>query len=563
MNSAEKARQDIRTKRAAVREHLGRRSYFQWVRLALAVSIVALVYFYRLDRPTLWGDEADTGILARNTLHTGYPVAYDGRNVTVYQNGTQLNRNLVCRRIPWGQYYLGALSMAIFGHGTGGLRIGFALAGLLSLFPIYGLLKNRVRHPLVITVLALTAPQVVLFQRNARYYPILVLLYALLVWHLDFDFQSCKVRRTVATLILIAFFHTHPLAAGTSCLSLLLFCLCFRREAFAGYACAALIGFLSWLAWYELLGAPLARSRVAIFAVPATFSSWFGLCAKGTWAALADLDRIDCLPLLLWLAVLGGLVWRGRKAVAAAVREPLVALVFGNLLIQALASTAVVGVELGRYSLLRYMPHLLVFALISGFVALDSLPRWGYFPALLGLFAAAGNFLTLSYWTAPSSNKVPVSWVAPVYAEIFQPRPCAWDAVLAKLRREARHYSFRERDKTIVAEPDWVADPMIFYLGDRYRVTPPIRPPGEACREALYRVLGAAACRRLFALPEWIVDMREVVKTLPKVYVLSDVIPSNQTRPDDGNRPELTMHCFPQTTPVRNVRLFRLQPGGR
>jgi hypothetical protein len=63
----------------------------------------------------------------------------------------------------------------------------------------------------------------------------------------------------------------------------------------------------------------------------------------------------------------------------------------------------------------------------------------------------------------------------------------------------------------------------------------------------------------LFKVPEWIVDMREVVKRVPNFYVLDTKIPAYQTRPDDGNRPELTMHCFPQGSVVRNVRLFRLE----
>ncbi len=71
--------------------------------------------------------------------------------------------------------------------------------------------------------------------------------------------------------------------------------------------------------------------------------------------------------------------------------------------------------------------------------------------------------------------------------------------------------------------------------------------------------LREAACRRLFTRPEWIVDMREVVKSVPNCYVLNTVIPSHQDRPDDGNRPELTMHCFAQPSVVRNVRLFRLE----
>src|SRR5580658_2099845 len=141
----------------------------RWIRPALAVLVVAVVYFHRLDRPPLWEDEAYTGVQARNLLHHGYPTAYDGRNVLLYENGAQLNRDLVPEEAPWAQYYLGALSLAVFGDNAAGLRVLFALAGLLAFFPLYAVLKSRVKYPDLIAAVALLAPQIVLFQRNARY----------------------------------------------------------------------------------------------------------------------------------------------------------------------------------------------------------------------------------------------------------------------------------------------------------------------------------------------------------------------------------------------------------
>src|SRR5208283_5038560 len=98
----------------------GRRvaGYGQWWRLAFALLIIALAYFYRLDKPLLWEDEAETGIAARSILHHGYPIAYDGRNVSLFENGVGLNGNLVYKKIPWSQFYVGALSLLIFGNTT-------------------------------------------------------------------------------------------------------------------------------------------------------------------------------------------------------------------------------------------------------------------------------------------------------------------------------------------------------------------------------------------------------------------------------------------------------------
>ena len=126
----------------------------QWLKISAAVAVLAVVYFSRLDRPLLWCDEADTGVFARNVLQSGYPTAYDGRNVRLYEEGSQVSRALVCKKVPWVQFYLGAASLAAFGPilgDTEGLRVLFALLGVLSFFPICAVLKPRVQCPEFVT----------------------------------------------------------------------------------------------------------------------------------------------------------------------------------------------------------------------------------------------------------------------------------------------------------------------------------------------------------------------------------------------------------------------------
>ncbi len=72
------------------------------------------------------------------------------------------------------------------------------------------------KYPEFVTALALVAPQTLLFQRNARYYSSLILLDALLIWHVYWPFKSTKLRYALAIVIVILFFHSHPLAAACS-----------------------------------------------------------------------------------------------------------------------------------------------------------------------------------------------------------------------------------------------------------------------------------------------------------------------------------------------------------
>jgi hypothetical protein len=554
--------------------------YRQWLRPALAVFIVALVYFYRLDQPPLWGDEADTGIEARNILRCGYPTAWDGRNVSFFKDGSQLDKNLACNKIPWIQYYFGALSLLIFGNNTLGLRVLFAFCGVLSFFPIYAILKSRLRYPAGLTVLTLLSPQVVLLQRNARYYPLLILIYAVLVWHVLANFKSARNHFMSAALIFVLFFHIHSFAALCSALSLIVFCLLFRREALASYFFAGGIGFASWLAWHQLLGPPLAEIPLAISLITTSFGLWGkGFCA-GLLITIIAMDVAGCLPILLWTALLAFLLTRGRGALRNLFRERLYAFVFLNILIQAAVDVALFGSDPDGYSHLRYLPHLLVFGLIGLFMILNAVIASKSLYLFISLFVVAFNFLTLSFWAKPfsshaavswlfpagfwshsprnNSGRVPVSWLFPVYAEILRPRENAWDQVISRLESEAKDTP--GHNSVLVSFPAWTQQVAIFYLGDYFLIQPILEKPTPECMQALRKIMGEPAWQNLSAPPEWVLDVRDVAPPVPPGFGLAAVFPSYQTkRPDDGSRPELNCHDFTQAFAVSNVTLFHLQ----
>lgn len=450
------------------------------------------------------------------------------------------------------------MSLAVFGNDAAGLRVLFVFAGILAFFPIYAVLKSRLKCPEIIAVLILNAPQIVLFQRNARYYSLLILLYAVLVWHLSNSYKSTKIHFTIAALLFILFFHTHPFAALCSAISLVLFCLVFRRKVLLSYLLATGIGFLSWLVWYELLGPPLATEPVLLSAITSHFSLWCKVFGTSLWATIVDFDVVGCFPALLWLVLLVLLFLQRRKAGLHFFREPLLSFIFLNILIQALATAALFGCETrDQYAILRYMPHLLVFALACLFMVLDAVITVKSLYLFVCVCAVACNFAAFSFWTRPFSRNVPVSWFPPVYSEIFRPQENAWDIVVARMRSESQ--GSRDRDSVVVCWPPWIQEVLIFHLGDDYLIQPCLDEPAEECEQSLRKVMGEVAYLRLCSRPEWILDFFDVPKAVPAGYDTVAVIPSHQVRPDDGNRPELTRHAFPQPAVVRNVKLFHLR----
>ena len=406
-------------------------NHFSRLRPLVVVGLIAAVYLFRIDRPPLWCDEAETGIEARSILRCGLPVAYDGRNLSLYESGIQVNKNFVYKEVPWVQYGLGALSIAIFGDNAAGLRILFALVGVAAFFPIYAVLKKRVAHPDIVAAMALLAPQIVLFQRNARYFSILILIYSLLVWHLSSDVKNSKGRYAIAVLIFLFFFHTHPFVALCSSVSLLLYCLLFSRKSLLMYAISSIAGFVSWFVWHELLGPSLSDMGL-LGSILSLIRDNFGFYIQYVWQSflllLVDMDAANCLPLLFWALISGSLIYRAiyraRKAVANRISDPLPIFVFLNIVVQMVATSAILGhVQEYGYtnthlplSYLRFMPHLLVFAMLSGFIILESIIPDKRLCLLSCAIVIVFNPFTLSYWASPFARSVPVSWAAPVYA---------------------------------------------------------------------------------------------------------------------------------------------------
>ncbi len=532
----------------------------RWLRLFLILAAITTVYCYRLGQPLLWADEADTGIFARNVLRSGYPTAYDGRNISVADDGAQLSRGFLSKKIPWVQYYVGAASLALAGNDTAGLRLGFALLGVLTFFPLQAALRRVVPHPDLLAALALLAPQVVLFQRSARYYPILILLYAVLVWHLSAEFRSQRWRWLIAAGVMVLLFHTHPFAAGCTVIALGLYCAAGRREALGGYLLASAVGFASWAVWYGLLGPSLASSDFAFTLIPRHFGFWCEGLFLGTVSTVIDLDAVDCLPLLLWAAALGLLAWRDRPALRRLLREPLVAFVLLNVAIQAVATGALFGPEtLERFSILRYLPHLALFSTVAGLVVLSAALRAHGAALVAGAAVLVCNILTFSYWVRPLPRTVPLSWAEPTYAEILRPPPNPWDSLIARMRSDA--LAPGGRDHALVVWPPWTEEIMNFYLGDVAFVRhSSLNPAAITINQEIYGFVGEAAYRRMAAPPEWLVEVLPLMRTAPAGYALEATFSFVRPHPDNSTRPELVRHPFGGGAPLGAIRLFRRQP---
>ena len=74
-----------------------------WANSAVAglLLLAALLIFPNLDDRRLWDDEAETALLARNTLRFGVPIAWDGVNLISQECGTDYDSNYLWRQTVW------------------------------------------------------------------------------------------------------------------------------------------------------------------------------------------------------------------------------------------------------------------------------------------------------------------------------------------------------------------------------------------------------------------------------------------------------------------------------
>src|SRR5688572_23156108 len=141
-----------------------------WPVLLAAAAVLLLTGLSRRD---LWSDEAHTAIFARAILREGLPVGFDGLNSASTEVGADLDAKGLLRWSPWLQYYVAALSFAVFGEGTAAARLPFALVGLLCV-PLTWWWTRRLfeRDDLARLAAALLAFHVpfLLHARQARWY---------------------------------------------------------------------------------------------------------------------------------------------------------------------------------------------------------------------------------------------------------------------------------------------------------------------------------------------------------------------------------------------------------
>jgi 4-amino-4-deoxy-L-arabinose transferase-like glycosyltransferase len=189
---------------------------------ASLVAIAALLVLPGLGATNLWEDEAGTAVVARNVLHTGLPMASDGRNLVSYFEDYRDIRDGLYIWQPWLQMYLAAGSMAVFGTTAFAARLPFALAFVALVGLSYTLFRRwsgERQLALIASVLILGSVPLLLHARQVRYY-LLAPLFSLLVVHAYLQLLRDPSGRRVPALVCWATLLFNAFYPGAAILAL-------------------------------------------------------------------------------------------------------------------------------------------------------------------------------------------------------------------------------------------------------------------------------------------------------------------------------------------------------
>lgn len=451
--------------------------------LLLAAAALAVSLFRQLGHPLLWQDEAETAMYATRILEHGYPVVHGPRNV-VYEFGPDIALGVkegvdAYIGTTWGHFYF-AVPGVRWAAGaedphvrTRRVRLPFAAAGALglavfALAPLPLLAGNRRRQcafAACFLLLASLSISLVLHLREARYYPLSVLLAgSILALHLRYAFFATLGARGYGlglTALLVLLFWTFY--SGYFAFAALLAVHALLRARRPGPERArALAALLPLLASAALVSPLLVFFET--FRVASEFASHLGASPGGYAENLATLGRHFLRHELLGPALLGraAVVWSGaalrRRGARPGARESRrVASFLGSFALGYAALLCLNPLFYERYFVVLSPVVTLVF-LLDAFTLLDEAPRLAA-PARRGRVRAAVRAGLLGL--AGAALAVRALELEGRVAELRVPYRGPLDFAIAWIRE---HYA---RPEELVIATNYSAHSYMYYLGSR------------------------------------------------------------------------------------------------
>lgn len=317
------------------------------------LALGAVLLLFRLGRPALWQDEAETALRAVSIQQTGLPrMVVEGALVTTQPTLSKFEGTASGVWIwnTWLPAYMTSLSFVVLGKTPFAARLPFALSALLSLWLFLRLFQDDAGPPWAAEsglLLLVLSPAFLLFARQSRYYALTALgaVLTFLAWRRILSGAKGGVAALVFSLLFLlhssfAFFAIAALALaadaalrGRECLGRRFWSAALATTALAlpvfwyfrvwerpgnhVYAPAEAFEFLkTFLLWLSLFALPallpaaVALKRRKPLLALAGFVLLCGLVSEGA------LSRVAAAGAFLWIAADAALQPAGAKRLA-------------------------------------------------------------------------------------------------------------------------------------------------------------------------------------------------------------------------------------------------------
>ncbi len=189
----------------------------KWISIFFNSPIVPFLLFVVLVvagafSHSLWGDEAENALFARNLLRFGNLKGWDGVNIMGLEDAVYLNKDLVNHMSPPAQFYITASSFALFGESSFTARLPFIIFSVLSVLIFYNtsliITKNRRTSVLSLWIISLSIA-FILMSYQSRYYSVTIFA-GLLMCRSLFLFNNKSVLPKILFIFgSVLFFYAH------------------------------------------------------------------------------------------------------------------------------------------------------------------------------------------------------------------------------------------------------------------------------------------------------------------------------------------------------------------
>ena len=409
-----------------------------------------------LGNTYFWDDESIIAYFAGNLLRFGVLTGWDGRNMMAYNNGRELNNDLISNYTPPLQCYITALSFYLLGISTWVGRLPFVIFGLLSLLIFFLLLRkdfeDKKQAALWIYALATLcfSSTFLLNIRQCKYYALglffpLAIFYGYRLW-----LTTKKVRWLILiTAASILFFYSSLLLCAAFLFSLAALHLLFYSKGLTAK---------DWLKLFlAVISFILSTLQYAIWQFSSPVKNSFSDRITLLWWNVRDLNLINCLPWMIAAGLAYCLIKHKKEKDVADKALQWGVLIFGYILFLSLFSPQPIAYT--RIADVRYlMPVVPFLAGLIGIFLWFIHRKNKLLAVILLLILVNTNFLTLT----PSNNKF--RWLLPAYIyEIHHSYPTCYSESADFLFKNAK------QDDLVYAFPEYCNYPLIFYSGDKFK----------------------------------------------------------------------------------------------